>query len=356
MLRKENTYRKARSIATFYFPIITILLITSIIIGIAIGSIYIPPGSVIKVLVSYILPNGWIDTSSISDAETTVVWLIRTPRVLVAALAGASLAIAGAQMQGIFQNPLSSPDIIGTSSGAAFGAVVALTLGLAMRSVFYIPLFAFIGALGSLFIVYVISTQRGRTPIATLLLAGVALNALIGAAITFMISITWVRHEIAQEILFWLLGGLDSRTWIHFWIAIPSTAIGMCLAFIYARDLDLLILGEEAAQSLGVEVESTKRIVLTSAALLTGASVAVSGMVGFVGLVIPHVVRLIIGPAHRILIPASALTGATFFIFADLLARTINRPEEMRLSIITAGFGAPFFLYLLIRHRRELGY
>lgn len=342
--------------AGIYFVAITVLLIFSITISIALGSTSIAPSVVVRVLMSHLLPAGWVDVSAIDESQQAVVWLLRTPRVLVASLVGAALAVAGAQMQGLFKNPLASPDIVGTSAGGAFGAVLALATGLATHSLFYLPVFSFTGAFIALFAVYIISTRHGRTPIATLLLAGVALSALIGAATSFLITMTWVRYEVAQEILFWLLGGLDNRTWAHFWLALPCIAVGAGVSLIYTRELDLLLTGDETANSLGVEVEHVKRVVLTSAALLTGTAVAVSGVVGFVGLIVPHIVRLIIGPAHRRLIPASALTGATFLVLADLLARMLRRPEEIRLGIITAAVGAPFFLYLLLKHRREIGY
>jgi iron complex transport system permease protein len=342
--------------AALYFTALIVLLVVLAIAGVAIGSTRISSDVAVRVIASHFLPQGWVDTSGISDAEKAVIWLIRTPRVLVAALVGAALAVAGAQMQGLFQNPLASPDIVGTSSGGALGAVVALATGLAMRSLFYLPVFAFVGALGALLTLHALTTRHGRTPLATFLLAGMALNALLSAAISFLITLSWVNYQIAQEIIFWLLGGLDSRTWSHFWIAAPLVALGAGVALLYARDLDMMLLGEETAASLGVEVEHVKRVVLVSAALLVSAAVAVSGVAGFVGLIVPHVVRLLIGPAHRRLIPASALTGAAFLILADLLARTLHRPEEIRLGIITAAFGAPFFLYLLMRHRREVGY
>jgi iron complex transport system permease protein len=342
--------------ALLYFVVIAILLVLAIICGIAIGSTSVAPGVVVRVLLAHVLPTGWVDTSAIGEPQQAVVWVIRTPRVLVAALAGAALAMAGAQMQGLFKNPLASPDIVGTSSGGALGACVALVSGLALRSLFYLPVFSFVGAFFALFAVYVISTRQGRTPMATLLLTGVALNALIGAATSFLITMSWVRFDVAQEILFWLLGGLDNRGWPHFWLALPGIIAGTIVSLAYTRELDLMLTGEETAQSLGVDVEQVKRVVLTCAALLTGTAVAVSGVVGFVGLIVPHIVRLIIGPSHRRLIPASALTGSVFLIFADLLARTLRSPEEIRLGIITAAFGAPFFLYLLLRHRREVGY
>lgn len=338
-----------------YFSVVFILLIVAVIAGVAIGSSSISAEAVARVMASHILPRGWIDLSKVSEPEQVVIWMIRTPRVLAAGLVGASLGVAGAQMQGLFRNALASPDVIGSSSGAALGAVIAISSGLAVRSIIYLPMMAFFGALLALFLVYSIATRRGRTPVATLLLAGVALNALVGAATSFLISLKWVRWEVAQEILFWLMGGLDSRTWQHVWLALPCVVLGLAIALLYARDLDVLVLGEEAALAVGTDVEKVKRVIITSAALLTGAAVAVSGVIGFVGLVVPHIVRLIIGPKHRYLLPASALTGAAFVILTDILARTLMRPEEIRLGIITAVFGAPFFLYLLLRHHRSIG-
>lgn len=341
-----------------YFAVVAVVLLAAFVAGIAIGSAPVPAGAVARVLASHVLPHGWLgfaDVSDIPEPQQVIIWLIRTPRVIVAALVGAGLAVAGAQMQGLFRNALASPDIVGTSSGGALGAVLALATGLAMRSIFYLPVMSFIGALAALFLAYAIATRRGRTPVSALLLTGVALNALIGAATSFVISLQWVRWEVAQEILFWMMGGLDSRTWRHVWLSLPCIVIGLIVAFVYARDLDVLLLGEETALAVGTEVEKIKRVILTSAALLTGASVAVSGMIGFVGLVIPHIVRLIIGPKHSHLLPASALTGAAFLILMDILARTVNRPEEIRLGIVTAVLGAPFFLYLLLRHYRAAG-
>ena len=208
----------------------------------------------------------------------------------------------------------------------------------------------------TLLVVYGFATQRNMTPIATLLLAGIALNALIGSITSFLITIAWIQHEVAREIIFWLMGGLESRTWSHVWIALPGTLLGIIIALWYTRELDILLMGTDTAYSLGVEVEPVKRMILMSSALLTGTAVAVSGIVGFVGLIIPHIVRLVIGPKHGYLIPASALVGAIFLILADLLARTLHRPEEIRLGIITALVGAPFFLYLLWRERQKIGY
>ncbi len=326
-----------------------ILLIVVMILGVSIGSVEIPLLAVLHSLWTRISGS----LSGTPDPTFTIVWLLRMPRVVMAALVGAALGVAGAQMQGLFQNPLASPDIIGVSAGGSLGGVIALATGLSIRSMFYLPLLSFTGALLALLAVYGIATRRARTGIATLLLAGVAVNALIGAITSFLITVTWVRYEVAQQIVFWLMGGLANRTWAHVWLGIPGFVVGILLALAFARDLDILAAGEEVASSLGVEVERAKRILLINSALLTGAAVALSGAIGFVGLVVPHAVRLAIGPAHKRLIPASAITGAVFLVLADLLARTLDRPEEIQVGIVTAFFGAPFFLYLLMRRSRE---
>jgi iron complex transport system permease protein len=356
---RANITRDSRGLITrrvgWYFAVIAVILLIAFIAGIAIGSSSVAAETVARVLAFHLFPQGIVDISDIPEPQQVIVWLIRTPRVIVAALVGAGLAVAGVQMQGLFRNALASPDIIGTSSGGVFGAVLALATGLGMRSIFYLPVMSFIGALLALFLVYAIATRHGRTPVSTLLLTGVAFNALIGALTSFVISLQWVRWEVAQEILFWMMGGLDSRTWKHVWLALPCVVIGLIVALVYSRDLDVLLLGEDTALAVGADIEKVKRIILTSSALLTGSAVAVSGLIGFVGLVVPHIVRLIIGPKHRYLLPASALTGAAFLILTDILARTVNRPEEMRLGIVTAIIGAPFFLYLLLRHYRAAG-
>jgi iron complex transport system permease protein len=325
-------------------------LLTAIIAGLAIGSISIPVSRVVTALLS---AGG---AAASSDPDAIIVLAIRAPRVVVAVLVGAALAVAGAQMQGLFQNPMASPDIIATSAGAALGAVLALVLGVAQQSALWLPILAFAGALASLFVVYTLTTRGGRTPVAMLLLAGVALSTLLAAITSFLITIHWVRVEVAHEVVFWLLGGLDSRTWTHVWLAGVPIALGLVAALAVARDLDLFLSGEEAAASLGVDVERVKRTVLVIAALLTGAAVAVSGVVGFVGLIVPHAVRLLVGPAHRRVIPMTALVGATFLVMADLVARTALTPHEISLGVVTACCGAPCFLWLLLRYRREVGY
>jgi len=219
----------------------------------------------------------------------------------------------------------------------------------------WVPALSCLGAVLSLAVVYALTTRRGRTPVAMLLLAGVALNALLGAATAFVITLQWVRYEVAQEVLFWLMGGLEDRTWTHVWMAAPLVAVGLASAAALARDLDLFTTGEDAAATLGLDVERAKQRVLAVAAILTGTAVAVCGVIGFVGLIVPHALRLVVGPSHRRLVPAAAMAGAIFVVAADLVARTALAPAEIRLGVVTGLCGAPFFLWLLGRYRREVG-
>ncbi|MEO5819484.1 MAG: iron ABC transporter permease [Vicinamibacteraceae bacterium] len=338
-----------------YAAVLIVLLTALVLIGIVaigVGTVSIPPLRVVGLLTeAFHAPWSGRD----ADPELVILMAIRVPRVLVAGLIGAALAVAGAQMQGLFQNPMASPDVIGTSTGAALGAVLAFALGLAQSHVLWLPALSCLGAATSLAVVYALTTRRGRTSVAMLLLAGVAMNALLSSLTTFVISLQWVRYEVAQEVVFWLMGGLEDRTWTHVWMAAPLVALGLAAATALARDLDLFTTGEDAAATLGLDVERAKRRVLAVAAVLSGTAVAVGGVLGFVGLLVPHALRLIVGPSHRRLVPAVAIAGAIFVIGADLVARTVLAPVEIRLGIITGICGAPFFLWLLGRYRREVG-
>lgn len=329
-----------------FFALALGLLATAVVLAVAIGSVTLPPATVVSVLAAKVFP--WLDWPRFTPTDEAIVWALRLPRVLVAALVGAALAVAGVQMQGLFRNPLASPDIIGTSAGA-LGAVMAISAGLAAVSPLYIPAFSFVGSALALVAVYGLTVRAGRVPVTTLLLAGVAIGALCGAFTALLVSLAWKRWEVAQEISFWLMGGFDSRTWLHVRLLAPCFLLGAGVALAYAAELDVMSLGEEDARALGVETRRTTWTILLSAALLTGAAVAVGGIIGFVGLIVPHAVRLLVGPRHRVLIPACALVGAAFLVGADLLARTVNRPEEIRLGIVTALIGAPYFLRLLLR-------
>jgi iron complex transport system permease protein len=350
--RRDARVQGRISPAVFYSVLIPAFAIAGI-AAVAVGSTSLEWSMIARVLAWKILPAGWIDPGAITRADEAIVWLIRLPRVLVAAVVGAGLATAGVLMQGLFRNPLAEPSLTGVGPGAVFGAVAIFVTGWGAASVVALPLASIVTALIALLVVYRIATRGGTTPIMTLLLAGIAVGAFLTAMSSLLISINIVTWQAAQEIVFWMMGGLDSRTWAHVWLSLPFVLVGFVAALLQAHTLDLMLLGEETAASLGVEVEPAKRLLVVTSAILTGASVAVAGLVGFVGLVVPHAVRLLLGPAHRPLLPASALAGATFVVLCDLIARTVRPPAEIRLGVVTALCGAPFFLLLLMRRLRE---
>lgn len=323
------------------------LLGVSILIGLALGAVPLPFETTARLLAKSLLG---LSIDGQERAQATIVYLIRFPRVLAAALVGASLAMSGVMMQGLFRNPLADAGLIGVSSGGALGGALVISSGLAAGASFVLPLATFGGAVGTAFGVYFFATRRSRTALTHLLLVGIAVNALFGSLTTFVL--TMAEYEVSRQLLFWLMGGLDGRGWPHVQMILPFVLGGFLPAFFLSRDLNILSLGEETASTLGLRVESVKRLLLVLSALLAGAAVAVSGTVGFVGLVIPHGMRLLVGPNHRTLLPAAALAGAIFLVWCDLLARTLVPSEELRLGIITAFVGAPLFLNLLLRQER----
>jgi len=280
---------------------------------------------------------------AVPDTDETIVRDIRLPRILLGAIVGFALATAGAIMQGFFRNPMADPSIIGVSSGAAVGAVATIAFPFALP--FGLQTAAFVGAVLAAFGVYVIATEGGRTPVATLLLAGIAIQTFLGAVISYLLL---QSGESLKEAVLWLMGHLQYSSWGRIEATLPLTLLLFVVLLAYARDLNVMLLGEEDAQALGIEVERTKRLLLAGSALITAGAVAVAGVIGFVGLIVPHMMRLVVGPDHRILIPTSALAGAIFLVLADTLAR--SGPAEVPVGIVTAAVGAPFFLFLL-RHR-----
>ena len=284
-------------------------------------------------------------------AEVVVDW-IRLPRIIVAALVGMALATAGATLQGLFRNPMADPGIIGVSSGAAVGGVIAIVTGLAAAHVLFTPALAFLGALVAALTVYGVANIGGRFTMGTLILTGVALSSLLGAVVSFILLNTQ-DVDAVRQMLFWLSGGLDSRLWLHVKIIVGPVLAGIVVIYAFSRALNLMLLGEESAQALGVPVHRTRQLLLLVAALITGVAVSVSGIIAFVGLVVPHMMRLVVGPDHRVLIPASALGGAIFLISADTIARLVIAPAELRVGVVAAFVGAPFFMFLLVRNRRQ---
>ncbi|MFB6894188.1 FecCD family ABC transporter permease [Kitasatospora sp. NPDC056327] len=283
----------------------------------------------------------------------SVLWNVRLPRVVLALLVGGSLGCAGALMQGVFGNPLAEPAVIGVSSGGAVGAVGCIVLGLDALGTWTVTAAAFATGLLTVFAVYAMSRSGGRTEVVTLILTGVAVNAFCGALIGLFLF-TADTAAISQ-VTFWQLGSLSQATWGKVLAVLPFAVAGLALAPRYARSLDLLALGERPARHLGVDVERMRLVLITVVALLTAAAVAVSGIIGFVGLVVPHLLRMVAGPGHRFLLPASALGGALVLVAADLAARTLAEPAELPLGVLTALIGSPFFFWLLRRTRTKQG-
>lgn len=283
----------------------------------------------------------------------SVLWNVRLPRVVLALLVGASLGCAGALMQGVFGNPLAEPGVIGISAGAAVGAVASISLGLSFFGNWTITVCAFAAGLVTVLLVYALSRSGGRTEVVTLILTGIAVNAFAGALIGLFIF--FADNAQVSQITFWQLGSLAQATWPKVLAVLPCAALGLIVAPFYARKLDLLALGERPARHLGVDVERLRVVLVLVVALLTAAAVAVAGIISFVGLLVPHLLRMANGPGHRFLVPGSALGGALVLVVGDLAARTVAAPAELPLGVLTALFGSPFFFWLLRRTRRKQG-
>ncbi len=283
----------------------------------------------------------------------SVIWDIRLPRVLLAMLVGASLATAGCLMQGTFANPLAEPGIIGVSSGAAVVAVFSIVAGLSAFGAWVLPAAAFVGGLVVTAGVYWLARVNGRTEVLTLILVGIAVNAFAGALIGLLMSVS--DDSQLRSITFWNLGSLSAATWMNVLSVLPIALIGIVSTIFLAHKLDLLSLGEHGAGHLGVNVERTRQISILLVALMTAAAVAVAGIITFVGLVVPHALRLVVGPSHRLLLPASAVGGAVLLVVADLISRTVVAPREIPLGVLTALIGSPVFFWLLRREHKRRG-
>lgn len=325
--------------------VIALLAVT--LLAAVLGSVDIPPGRVIRVALSSL---GLADGALVPESERLILIAVRFPRVLLIALVGAALAICGATLQATFQNGLADPTILGVSGGGALGAVIAIHAGLAERAFMSLPVCAFAGALLSGLLVYLIAHLGGKPSTSSLLLTGVAIGTLTGASVSLVL--VWSEEYRLRELLFWLVGGVEGRTWEHVALAAPPIILGGIGLFAMHRHIDALMLGEEHALSVGLPVASSRMILLALCALVSGAAVSVSGSIAFVGLIVPHAVRLLVGPRAKVLLPASFFGGAAFLVFCDLLARLASRRSEVHLGILTAFLGVPYFLYLLSRSKR----
>jgi len=322
--------------------------VTSILAAVAFGAVAIAPWTTARLILWKLhlaaRPTG------VPDSTAVILFQLRLPRVLLAALVGAALAAAGTVFQALFRNPMADPAIIGVSSGAALGAIVVILLGAGgALDAMGVSAAAFVGALLTAFVVYRLARLGPSVQVATLLLSGIAVAAIVSAVISLVMTFS---GQNIRSIYFWLLGGLGARGWQSVIAASPFMATGIVIAMWSAHDLNLIALGEERAAQLGLDVERFKIVSLATGSLLTAAAVSVSGLIGFVGLMTPHILRLLVGADNRRLLPASILGGASFMILADLVARTAVRPEEIPVGAVTAVLGGPFFLYLLRRERK----
>ncbi|WP_251440001.1 FecCD family ABC transporter permease [Veillonella intestinalis] len=337
-----------------FISILTLLILLIIVAFTAlyVGTIKVPfIGGLKSLAQGFGMPIG--ANLPLEPEQEAVLWYIRLPRLLIGLMVGASLALAGVVMQGIFSNPLADPGIMGVSAGASFGAVIAISLGLTSLGMFYMPVFAFVGAFAAVSVTVMLTVRGGRIETATLLLAGVAVSMLLGAFTSGMLTL--MNEYRLREFLFWMVGGLDFRRWEHVLLAVGPFVVCSSILMMLGRQLNVLVLGETEAKALGVPVILYRLLFLFLASFITATAVCVSGAIGFVGLIIPHIVRILVGPDHRILLPTSALAGAVFLVFCDTLGRIVVAPNEIRVGIMTTLLGAPYFLYLLRRVRQKGG-
>jgi iron complex transport system permease protein len=336
---------------TGLLPALILALAVAVALGAGIGPVVVPPDVMLAILLR---KTGILLDVPVSMQQEAIFWTIRLPRVALGVLAGAALAVSGALLQGVFRNPLADPGLIGVSSGAALGAVAVIVLGISSLGLMTLPLAAFLTGTATTFFVYRLAQRHGRTDVATLLLVGLALNAMAGAATGLL---TYLADDAQlRSIVFWTMGGLGGALWETVLVAAPWIAVSLALAPRLGRALNLFALGETEARHLGIEIEQVKRAAILLSALATGTAVALVGPIGFIGLIVPHIVRLIAGPDHRLLLPACALGGASLLVLADLVARTMTAPAEVPVGLITACAGGPFFLALILRARRQYGW
>ncbi|MCP2239807.1 FecCD family ABC transporter permease [Thermoanaerobacterium thermosaccharolyticum] len=321
---------------SFYLLISIMVLIASLMFSASVGAVKIP----LKSIVDVIFGGG-------NSTDRMILLKLRLPRIIEAAFTGMGLSVAGTFFQGLLKNPMADPYVLGISSGAAFGASIAIVLGFGL---FGLQFFAFAFALVTIYVVYILSKKGPYVKMQTMLLAGIAISAFMSSIISLMMLL---NHNEMSQIVFWTMGGFNLITWSQVFYTMPIIIIGCIALYTFSRDLNVIMTGEEIAEHLGVDTERVKKIILIVGSMITASSVSVGGIIGFVGLIVPHISRLIIGSDNRTLVPFSGILGASFLVLADTLARIAMAPVEIPVGIITAAFGGPFFLYLLIKNKNR---
>jgi iron complex transport system permease protein len=322
-----------------------LLLLFSILASLSLGSAHIPIGEVWRILLHKLPFMDKVILVNWDAANEQIIMKVRFPRVALAIVVGASLAVAGTGFQGILRNPLADPYTLGVSTGASVGAAIMIHFGLMqVMGQWTVPLVAFVTGIVTLVFVFYLSRIGGKMSMETLILAGVVVNAFLGSFVQFMVSLS---NNVVNAILYWLMGSIAMKGWIYSEVLFPYLLLGFLVILSYGRAMNLFALGERQAAHMGISVERTKIIVLVVSTLLTAAAVSVSGVIGFVGLVVPHLIRLLVGPDYRIITPIATIGGGIYVLWADTIARVILSPRDIQLGIITAFIGAPFFAYLL---------
>lgn len=329
-------------------PVMLLLLAVAVILATALGAVYVPFQQTVKIILKNL---GLLKGLEFGPGQESIIFFIRLPRVVVAVMVGAALSTSGAVMQAMFRNPMADPGILGVSSGASLGAVLAIALGLTARSMYFMPLFASFGALGVALIIFLLSLRGRKIPVLTLVLSGIAVSMFVGAITS--VVLTTIRGDQVREFIFWTTGGLNARRWEHVALGIGPIAVCITVLFSFSRELNILLLGDEESYALGLDPSKARKILLFLSSVSTAAAVSVSGSISFVGLIVPHIMRLIVGPDYRMLLPGSAVGGAIFLVVCDLIARTVVMPAEIGVGIVTSLLGAPYFLSLLIRSRKD---
>lgn len=336
-----------------YISLLIIFLLLCIVIAESVGSASITVGDSFKILASKIpIINRFIDVSDVKNIYEVIIWKVRLPRILESALVGGALAVVGCTFQAVFRNSLADPHILGISSGASLGATIAMLSGITISffGLGVTSIFAFIGAILAVLLVYKVGNLGGRVMTTSLLLTGTAISTMLSSFISLLMI---YNREQLEKVYLWTLGSFSSANWNKVIFLAVISLLCVATIFLFSRDLNVILTGDEVASSLGIDTQKLKNILIIVSAILVAASVSVSGTIGFVGLIIPHCMKLIIGSDHKFLIPFSYFGGATFMVICDTIARTIAQPTEIPVGVITAVFGAPYFIFLLYRNNKS---
>ncbi|MCM0649957.1 iron ABC transporter permease [Clostridium swellfunianum] len=336
------------------FAVLLLVYAAVAIAATAMGSANITPYNVLTAVLKSLPVIGEYIKGNVSNTHFLIIFMVRLPRIVMASLVGMGLSVVGASFQALFKNPMADPYVLGISSGAALGAAIAIVVKLPgnIASLSIVTIFAFIGAAATTILVYSIAQVRGKVTTTNLLLAGSAVSFLMSA----MISIIMVfNQEEVNKIVFWMMGSFNASSWKNIFITAPVVLIGTATIFFFYKDFNLMLTGDDTAKTLGVDTEKLKKLIILISSLIMAVSVSFSGIIGFVGFLVPHMMRIILGPNNKALIPFSALGGALFLLLADTAARTIAAPAELPVGAVTALIGSPFFIYLLIKMKRRSG-